>query len=115
MGSEDGSLARPAQRLLLPVDLAHGGGEVHGAAVVLAVFEAEGVSDLVDDFLPDSVGEDLDGGSLAEATVAGGLEAVGGDDAATAVEVGEAEDVVAAAVEEVLGGDGDRLLAVPDP
>lgn len=95
----------------LPVDLSDLWGEAHRTAVVVAVLEAERVADLVDDLLPDAIREDVGGGALAEPAVGGGPEAVRGDDAAPAVEIGEAEDVVALSVEEVDGGDGDVLLA----
>ena len=75
------------------------------------MFQPHRVADLVDDFLAHAVGEDVGGAPVRKAAVAGGLESVGRDDAAVAVEVGEAEDVVPAAVEEVLGRDGDVLLA----
>ena len=108
-------LTRPAQRLLLPVDLPDRRREVHHAAGVLAVFEPEGVADLVDDLLADAVGEDVRRRSLAEPTIRRRLEAVRGDDAAATVEVGETEDVVPLSIEEVDGRDGHVLLPGAHP
>ncbi len=98
--------------LLFHVDLADGRREVHHAAFVVAVLQAERVADLVDDLLANAVGEHLARGLLGEPAVGGGLEAVRGDDAARAVEVRQAEDVVAPSVEQVVRRDGDVLVPV---
>jgi hypothetical protein len=78
------------------------------------VFEAHRVADLVDDLLADAVGEDVLVGAASDAAVRGGVQPVGRDDRSLAVEVGEAEHVVAAVIEQVLAGDGDVLVAGPD-
>jgi len=65
------------------------------------------VADLVDDLLTDAVGKDGSFGFRRDPAVGGSLEAVRRDDRAVAVEVGKTEDVVAAAVVEILGSDAD--------
>ena len=72
------------------------------------------MSDLVDDLLPDAVGEHVDRGSCRDAAVGGSAEAVCRDHGAVAVEVREAEHVVPATVVQIARGDTDVLFAAAD-
>lgn len=114
-GSDNVALARPTQRRFLDVYLPNCGREVHHAAFVVTVLEADGVADFVDDFLAHAVGEDVARRAVRESAVGGGLQAVSRDDAAASREVREAEDVVAPPVVQVLPSDGDVLAAGADP
>lgn len=75
-------LARATEILFFHVNFAHRWREVHDTPAVVAVFEAEGVADFVDNFLADAVCEHVLRGAIREAAVGGGLESVGRDDAA---------------------------------
>lgn len=55
--------------LLLSVNFANSGREIHHTAIVVAVFETHRVSHFVDDFFPDAIGKDILGTSLGETAI----------------------------------------------
>lgn len=71
------------------------------------MFETEGVTDFVNDFLSDSVIEHFAARFGGQSSIGGRLETVGRDDASVAVQVGETEDVVTTAIKQIFRGDCD--------